>query len=376
MSRPKRILQVVGAMERAGIETWLMQVLRRLDRKRFSMDLLYNTAKKCAYDDEVRNLNYRIISCLGLPNPFKYAINFFKILKANGPYDIVHTQQYHFGGLHLRLAYSAGVPGRIMHSRNMAKAIPPSNIQKLTWPILDKWIHRYSTHLLAVSKSAAQGLYGSKVFQDKRLQILPSAIELDPFLFQPDREAIRRSLGFNKNNLIIGHIGRFAEAKNHHFIIDIFAILASKHPELRLILVGDGPLRQEIENKCKLLGLKEKILFTGVRSDVPQLLMGAMDVLLFPSKWEGAPRVLMESQAAGLPSIISDVISEESIMAQPLVRRLSLKESPLLWAQAVLEALKAPRSLAQSQALAMIRESPFNIDDNVRRLQEIYASIQ
>lgn len=373
MSRPKRILQVIGAMERAGVETWLMQVLRRLDRDRFTMDLLYNTTKKCAYDDEVRALGYRIIPCLGLPNPLVYSINFLKILRQQGPYDIVHSQLFHFGGLHLRLAYTAGVPMRILHSRNVGKTTPPSFIQRLTWPILNRWIRLYGTHLLAVNKESALGLYGADVLGDPRCRILPSAIDLEPFQILPDGVQMRVSLGYGPSNPIIGHIGRFSEQKNHRFILEIFAFLARKRPNLRFLLVGDGPLRPQIEDRSKQLGLIDRLVFTGTRPDVPQLLMGAMDVLLFPSKWEGSPRVLMEAQAAGLPSVISDVISEESDIVKPLIRRVPLTAPASQWAEAVLAFLDAPRPLTQPEAEALVRESPFNIEANVHLLQEIYA---
>ncbi len=373
MSQPKRILQVIGAMQRGGIETWLIQILRRLDRERFTMDLLYHTTGKCAYDDEIRALNYRIIPCLGVSNPLVYTKNFLRILRHSGPYDIVHSQLLHFSGLHMRLAYSQGVPRRIVHSRNTPKTTSPSWLQRLTWPILDKWTNRYATHLLAVNQDSAAGLYGPGALNDPRCRILTSAIELGPFQTAPCREELRRSLSFDNHVLVVGHVGRFSEAKNHDFFLEVAALLAQQRPEVRFLLVGDGPLRPRIEQKAEQLGLTGRLVFAGVRPDVPQLLMGAMDLLLFPSKWEGSPRVLMEAQAAGLPCVISDVISEESILAAPLIRRIPLTAPPSEWVAAVLSVLGAPRPLTQPEALAMVERSPFNIDLNVRQLEEIYS---
>jgi glycosyltransferase involved in cell wall biosynthesis len=173
--------------------------------------------------------------------------------------------------------------------------------------------------------------------------------------------------------LVVGNVSRFFKHKNHPFMLEIMAALLQRRPEARLLLVGDGPELSAIKNQAALAGLKDKVIFTGSRPDVPRLMLGAMDVLLFPSFAEGMPLVLMEAQAAGLPGVISDAMAAGVDVVPGLMRRLSLTQSPEVWAEALLTRQAQTSSITREEALALVEQSPFNINRSLKELEAIYA---
>lgn len=370
-----RILHVVGQMNRAGAETWLMHVLRQIDRDRFQMDFLVHTTQPCAYNDEIRAFGSKIIPCLDSSKPWLYAHNFKKILREYGPYDIVHSHIHHYSGYVLRLAQQAGVPVRIAHSHiDTSPAEAKAGWHRRLYIALTKWwIARYATHGLACSCFAAANLFGLAWETDPRWQILYYGLDLTRFREIVNSVAVRAEFSIPADAFAIGHIGRFQEQKNHEFLVEIAAEVMKREPKMYLLLVGDGPLRPSIEQKVARLGLTDRVIFAGIRSDISRLMLGAMDVFLFPSRYEGTPLVLIEAQAAGLPCIFSEAIPEQEEMVKPLMRRLSLSQSASAWADAVVSARGAASAIRQSEALSIMEQSRFNIHMELTKLAALYT---
>jgi glycosyltransferase involved in cell wall biosynthesis len=201
--------------------------------------------------------------------------------------------------------------------------------------------------------------------------VLYYAIDLDPFRRPVDRSALRQALGIAPGAFVIGHVGRFDVQKNHGFLLDVTRALVDLRPETVLLLVGDGPLRAEIEAGVKTRGLERSVVLAGVRGDVPAILSGAIDVMVFPSLHEGLPVVGLEAQAAGAPLVMSDAISTEVIAAPRLVRSLSLAQPPAAWARAILEH-HAQVSRTPGPPLGGLENGPFDIASSLRALEEIY----
>ena len=371
---PIKILHVVGGMNPGGTETWLMHVLRDLDQTRFQMDFLVHTREPCAYDEEIRALGSQIIPCLNPSEPWTYAFNFKRLLGEHGPYDIVHSHVHHFSGYVLCLAKQAGVPIRIAHSHNdTTSAKAKAGWQRRFYlALMESWLNRYATLGLAASSKAAAALFGSIWKVDPHWQINYCGIDLTPFQEIVSQSAVRDELGIPSDAFVIGHVGRFQEQKNHAFLLDIFAKVAQQEPRTYLLLVGDGPLKQDIMQQAVQVGLAEQVIFTGLRYDIPRLMMGAMNVFVLPSFFEGLPLVGMEAQAAGLPFILSDVITEELDVVKPLMQRLSLSEPACDWAAAVLAARETSSNMKQPKALNIMRRSPFNIQNSLRELEKVY----
>jgi glycosyltransferase involved in cell wall biosynthesis len=371
-----RILHVVGGMARGGIETWLMQILRHIDRDRFQMDFLVHTDRACAYDDEIRALGSQIIPCLYPSRPWIYASNFKRILREYDSYDIVHSHVHYFSGYVLRLAQQAGVPVRIAHNHTDTSSIDAkAGLYRRLYHTLSKWlVARHATFGLGGSRQSASVMFGTAWEADPRWQVLDYGIDLSPFGDPVNPLAVRAELGIPPDAIVIGHVGRFVKVKNHAFLIDIAAEVVKREPNVRLLLVGEGPLRPGIEQKVAQMGLSDRVIFAGVRSDVPHLMLAAMDIFLLPSLYEGRPLVLIESQAAGLPCIFSDVITKEVEAIDPLVQRLSLSQPASVWAEAILATKTTKPGISQSEALRLIEQSSFNILASAKELAKIYLS--
>ncbi|MEI6442553.1 MAG: glycosyltransferase family 1 protein [Nostocales cyanobacterium ELA583] len=371
---PIRILHVVGGMNRGGAETWLMHVLRNIDRDRFQMDFLVHTNEPCAYDDEIRSLGSQIIPCLEPSKPWLYARNFQRILSEYGPYQIVHSHVHHFSGYVLRLAEQAGVPIRIAHSHLDSSALEANKgIHRQSYLLLMKsLIKRHSTIGLGCSKVANADLFGQNWTKDSHWQILCYGINLTPFQQPIDSFEVRDELNIPPDAFVIGHVGRFEKQKNHQFLLQIFADVLKKERQAYLLLLGEGSLRAKITQQVKDISITDRVVFAGSRSDVPRLMRGAMDVFLFPSLCEGLPLVLIEAQAAGLSCIFSDVVTEEVDVIQPLMQRVSLSHSPSIWSKEVLAARNIKANIKQKDCLDVLENRDFNITNSVKVLTEVY----
>lgn len=372
--KPIRVLHVVGGMNRAGTETWLMNLLRNIDREHYYMDFLVHAAQPSEYAEEIEALGSKVIPCLHPTKLWRYARNLMHILKELGPYDVVHSHVHHFTGLPLYLAHRAGVPVRIAHSHSDTShsddGAGPARMAYLG--LMKHLIRTNATAGLAASRKAAPALYGPDWESDPRWRLLYCGIDLEPFRQETDPARVRAELGIPSDAWVIGHVGRFHEAKNHSFLVEIAFEIAKREPRMRLLLVGDGPLRSQIEQKTAQLELTGKVIFTGVRADVPRLVSGAMDIFVFPSLYEGLGLALVEAQAAGVPCISSDVIPEEANAVSDLVRQMSLSRPPSAWADAVL----AMRNMVldRSKALKDVERSVFNIETSAHALCDFYIN--
>jgi glycosyltransferase involved in cell wall biosynthesis len=336
---------------------------------------LVHTPEQQAYEDEAKALGSQIIRCLHPAKPWLYAKNFRQVLREYGPYDVVHSHLHHYSGFILQLAAQAGIPSRIAHnhSNTVQAESKASLIRKAYCKLMHFWIARYSTIGLSVSQASAPALFGPNWQKDPRWQVAHCGIDLMPFKALVDPAIVRSELGIAPNAFVIGHVGRFYEPKNHLFLIEIFAEVAKRDPNACLLLVGEGPLRVLAEQKVAQLGLTRQVVFTGLRADVQRLMLGAMNVFLLPSLYEGLALVLIEAQAAGLPCIVSDVIPEEAGIIPSLVYRLSLSQSSQEWAMTALANKQVKAKTNQLENLKSIESSSFNIRESLKRLEEAYT---
>jgi glycosyltransferase involved in cell wall biosynthesis len=378
-SKAIRILYPLYDLNSGALTNWLMGVLRRLDRQRFQVDFLVHNPRPGYFDAEARALGARIIPC---PHPSRlctYLPNFKRILREYGPYDVVHSSLGNCA-FHMRLARQCGVPGRITHihteSLKWARGKKLRTLFKgLFYRYINAyWIMKFSTLILMVSREAAFATLGPSFESFQPREILPCGLELDAFDENVDKIKVREELGIPASAFVIGHAGRLAWEKNHLFLVDIAAQVNRYEPNMRLLLLGKGPMRPDIEAAAARAGIAEKVIFAGLRPDVPHLMLGAMDVFVFPSHFEGLGLALVEAQAAGLPCIASDNIVEEALVVEPLVQRLSLHEPAPTWAAAVCGVKGIKSESTRAQALQSLSKSIFNIDNNVAKLEELYAT--
>lgn len=359
METPIRILQVVTYMGRGGLETMLMNYYRHMDRSLVQFDFLTHRHDKADYDDEIERLGgkiYHLPRLVPWSPGYRHALNQFFL--AHPEYRIVHAHQDCLSSVILKAAKKSGVPVRIAHSHSS------SQDKDIKYPIklfYKRFIPRYATQLFACGEDAGRWMFNGSDFK-----VLKNAIDVSSYKFQAERRAlIRCSLGIPDNNLVIGHVGRFSYPKNHLYLIDIFASVHARNPNTSLLLVGDGELRPQIEQKIQDLGLKDAVILTGVRNDVADLLQ-AMDIFVFPSLYEGLPVTLVEAQASGLPCIISSQIPIDCDLTT-LIRRISLKENATHWADKILEV-----DQVRPDTSAAIAAAGFDITQNAKWLQNYY----
>lgn len=372
-SRPRRVLHILGSLNRGGAETWLLHALRHMDHDDVEQDFLVHQAEPGVYEDEVRALGSKIHRCLNPQRLWQYGQQLKKVLTEHGPYDAVHSHVHFYSGHILRIARRCGVPMRIAHSHNDTSHFDNQAglARRMYLRLMGHWIAKHATHGLAASGKAAVSLFGANWQSDPRYRILFCGVDLQPFEQPVDVNTVRAEFGWSDQHFVVGHVGRFDEQKNHPYLIQIFAEIARQRPEARLLLVGIGDRQPEIKALVSQLGLAERVAFAGTRPDVPRLMLGAMDVFALPSLFEGLPLVLVEAQAAGLPCFVSDVIAPETTLVAPLMRQLSLQSNPARWAEAILT--ERPQ-FDRSRAYELVASSPLNIQNSARELQQLYRA--
>ncbi|MGO9262256.1 MAG: glycosyltransferase [Bryobacteraceae bacterium] len=372
--RPRRVVHVVRAMNRGGVETWLMHVLRTLDPRVLQMDFLVHTDNPSAYDQEILGRGSRLIPCTVSHRSPAYGPVVRSLLRQFGPYDAIHSHVQHFSGYLLRLTRSLDVPVRIAHSHCDYSDRDSSAgwLRRRYIQFSRTWFDRYATHWLAASQVAGRALFGARWGVDPRSQVLHCGIDLQPFRRLEAREEVRTSLAIGADEVVIGHVGRLDAPKNHAFLVEVAAEAARRLPRLRLLLVGEGPARPFVEERVRALGMASRTMFLGSRADVPRLL-SAMDAFLFPSLWEGLGLAVIEAQAAGLPCLISDCVPAEADVAPELVDRLPLAAGAPAWAEALAAVVGRPHA-SQAGALASVENSDFNIERSLGGLYALYRA--
>lgn len=373
---PLRVLHVIGRMDRAGTETWLRHVVHRIDRQQFQMDFLVHDQTPGDLDDDIHAAGCEILRCEPLRNLWNYKSRLASTLASRPPYDVIHCHQDSFGGFALRAAQSLGIPVRVAHAHTDVNR----SVAELRMPVRvvgNVGIHlarQYATCGLAASPAAARSLYGSNWKTDDRWRVLSCGIELDAFEQTADRAALASRLGIPHDVPILGHVGRLIPVKNQRLILRLAEQLRDSGTSFHVVIVGDGPLRTELEQQIRDRSLHGYVTLAGKRSDVPALLSSLFDVFLFPSEFEGLGLALVEAQAAGCRSVISSAIPEESVVIPEIVETVPISAPVDAWAQAVKTALQTSISSSQRlTCLQQVRASVYNIDVSTANLCRFYC---
>ncbi|MBQ3664770.1 MAG: glycosyltransferase family 1 protein [Lachnospiraceae bacterium] len=318
MAKKRKVLHVLYSLNSGGAESFILNVYRNIDRSKVGFDfLLRSPHSNEAYLEEVKEMGSKVYVTSAYPRRLlRNAMEVSKIIKQGG-YEIVHVHANSlFYVTPLILAKMYHVPCRIVHSHNSTTS----------FGVLCKSVHYFNrnfidffvTHKLACGKLAGKWMYGNRKFQ-----IVSNAVEIDQYLFDEDvRNRKREELGIG-NRFVVGMVGRLSKQKNHEFMLKVFSRFVKQYcsesgnldgtsckKQPLLLLVGEGELRNELEEMVKKYHLEKYVMFTGQRQDVNELLM-AMDLFVLPSFYEGLPFALVEAQVAGLPCLVSDTVTDE-----------------------------------------------------------------
>lgn len=319
-----RVLHIANKMDLGGVERWLLGVAEELKGTDIELDILVHSPEPGVLDTQFKENGVNIIPCVGHKNIIKYIFNFVNILKKNGPYDVVHSHVLYFSGVALLAAWIAKVPIRVSHAHsNRTDIEPKKGVRALYINAMKKLIKYFATRYVAVSNEAHKSIHTNNV-DDKNLEILYCGIK---HLNKVNIDlSLRDHLGIPSESLVMGHVGRMSEPKNHQFILEIFKAL-QKHTRCTLVLIGDGELRDHIEKQAKNMNIKNDILFLGSRSDAVDVMASTFDFIAFPSLYEGLPLTVVEAQAVGVPIIVANNITKEAEFNSNLVQYMSLNDT-------------------------------------------------
>lgn len=364
--QPIRVAHIVGKWVGGGVEAVIMNYYRKINKNKIQFDFIIDRdSTLCPPIAEIEKMGGRIIEI----SPYQDMIQYSKDLKKiflDGNYKIVHSHINTLSVFPLRIAKKCGVPFRIAHSHSTTnKKEWKKNILK---EILKAFSKKYATNYFACSEYAGRWLFGNKTFENGKVTVINNAIDIDKFKYnEVIRNKIRKELNI-ENKFVVGNVGRFVKQKNHDFLIDIFNCIYKENEESILLLIGDGPLNNEIKEKVKKLGLDKQVKIMGIKENVNEY-MQAMDIFLFPSLYEGLGIVVIEAQCSGLPCVVSDKVPEVVKILENVVFE-KLNQDIEVWKKDVMNNLER-----KNKEFEKIVKSDFYINNEVKKIEKIYLKM-
>ncbi|UYO99175.1 glycosyltransferase [Oceanotoga sp. DSM 15011] len=368
MSDIIRILHVLGALNRGGAESMVMNLYRNMDRSKIQFDFVIHTDEDCDFNNEIRDLGGKIFSVprYNGKNHFIYKKAWNDFFSKHSEYRIVHGHMRSTASIYLKIAKKYGLM-TVSHSHSTSSR--GNFIEKKVKDIMQYPIRNIADYLFSCSDDSGKWLFGENVIKRNNYKVIKNAIETDKYIFDENkRNFFRNSLDL-KDKFVIGHVGSFTEPKNHDFLIDVFFEVLKKKSNSVLLLLGDGKLKNNILKKAENLNILNKIFFIGVVSNVYDY-MQAMDVFVFPSLWEGLPVTVVEAQASGLPCIVSDNVTKE-VFITPNIISESLMKGSEYWADKILSFWNHERKNMKKY----VENSGFDIKDSVKELYDFYKNL-
>lgn len=366
---PVKILYVNGnTMDRGGIEAFLMNYYRNFDRAIINCDFIVHGYSKGIYNDEIERLGGRIYHVPAKSrHPLKYQRELRKIFQS-GHYQIIHSHLDAMNCWVLKIAKECGIPVRIAHSHN-TKHLTNNPLKIWINEIARRKLTKYATQYFACSDAAGRWLFGDAWGNEKSM-VLNNAVDFSLYRYHPEVRNQLREIHNVQKNFVIGHVGRFSYQKNHMFLLEMFEKLQKVRKDVRLLLIGDGENRQEIEKYIRELGIGDTVLLLGSKDNVYDY-YNMMDLFVLPSRFEGLPVVAVEAQVNGLTCFLSKNITKEVCITD----RVSLIgiENTKDWVTEICHYMdchkQEERSLEQNSLL-----DSYNIKTAAKKLEKLYLS--
>ena len=379
MSNQIRILHVLGGTGLGGAESRIMDLYRQMDREEIQFDfLVHSNAVKHAgddtsvrkqqfYDEEIKKMGGQIyvLPKFKVYNYFTYRDAVRAFFTGHHEFRVVQGHMTSTASIYLPIAKRTGIPITAAHARS---AGVEKGLKGIATKFFRKNLYKKADQCFACSELAGTNVFGEKRVKEGKVKIIPNAIDAGKFVYQPEKsKSIRKELQI-ENKLVLGHVGRFDPPKNHSYLVEIFAALCNLKEDVVLLLLGDGPNREKIEQKCKELGIKERVLFMGNQKH-PEDYYQAFDFFILPSFYEGLPGVLIEAQAAGLKCLVSDTVTKEA-QATDLVTYMSIEQPAKVWAKEILSQMNYVRRNTYQEVV----ESGFDVKTQAKAYRNFYLS--
>ena len=369
--KPIRLLLAGYCTQRpGGVETFIRNLASGLPKDEFQVDVLSIDLPPPGIQEAFEAMAVRLFSPRKRLCQKKWENDIYDIVNATGPIDIVHCNGVTNIWRWLKGAEEVGIPVRIFHGHNP--------IQKYGGFFRELYIRHHAIPLL--SRHATHCVFCSEYVMDQWVRLdpgkkIPCVVKhcgIDFSSFERVPGLLRPSLGIPEGAIVFGQVGRFTRQKNHVFLIDIFKSIAALEPRAYFLLVGSGQREAQIRHRIAQAGLEDRVILTGRRGDVPDLL-ATMDVFVLPSFFEGLPLVAVEAQAAGVPSLCSTGISQETCLLPGMIKTLSLSDPAECWAVAAISQSREPFP-PQEECLEVVRDSPFELSRAIQAFADYYRS--
>lgn len=382
-----KVLQLVGGGDAiGGVEKMLLTYYSFMNREKVCFDFCFYRKSTVEADQIVANgllsqsqvFDLRAFENTGALSGYVRSIRkVAEIIKNNG-YDIVHINAGRPPLLICGLisAKKAGVNNIVIHSHSTKGISGRSALSDLLYRMMS-WalrpvFRRNATILAGCSKEAAQYMFGKSITSTSKYMPIRNAIVVKPFLFNNEvRQQVREEMHTDEKTLVVGHVGSFSTPKNHLFLIDVYNEIRKRVPNSKLWLAGNGSLKEGAEQHAKELGLHDDVLFLGERKDANRLYQG-MDIMVFPSLWEGLSVSIVEAQAASLPVFASSNISPEHKITDKL-RFVDLSKGATYWAEYIIKEMQNETN--RKDMTDQITKSGYNIEVEAEALQNVYLKI-
>lgn len=386
MGEAVRVLHVLGNTNLGGAESRIMDLYRHTDRNRVQFDFLVHSGEEGFYEKEIRELGGRIfrVPRFRIYNYFSYRKALKEFFQKHHEFALVQGHMTSTAAIYLPIAKKAGVKKTAAHARSAGvdKGLKGTMTRFLRRNLADK-----ADYLFTCSELAGISVYGEKAVQEGKTIFIPNAIDCAGFTFDPEkRKKMREELGLT-DSFIIGHVGRFHYAKNHEYLLRVFAELCrmsagaggstaetGADQNYHLILLGEGPLMEDTRKLAEELGVADKVHFLGNHKNIADYYQ-AMDYFVYPSRYEGMPGTIVEAQASGLPCLMSDTICRE-VIATELVETMSIEEEPKVWAEGLqrrIDALVSKQENREKYA-AKMAAAGFDVQAQAERMMRFYES--
>lgn len=367
----KRILHIIGGLDRGGAESFLMNAWRNIDRKKYQFDIVTfmspREGDKYAFENELIAGGAKIyhIKDTRFRAPWKFENDIAKIVRG-GHYNIVHSHIDFMSALSLKGAKKGGAKGLISHSHSTYNSNLDSKFKKIVSYFLRKRLNSVVQVRLACGENAGKFLYG----EGKDFTVIPNGIDLNKFSFSKEnRESLRREFGLDKNTRIVLNVGRLEAVKNQEFLIQAFEDLAKKEKNSALFIIGNGSLEDSLKKRIADSTVKKHVFLLPSRGDVDRFYSMA-DIFALPSTFEGIPTVGIEAQASGSKCLFSVFVpSETKILDSTIFLDI---DSPEDWANAMLEPVPNSTERQEIKMPSGIRK--FDIRNSVKKMESVYAS--
>ena len=360
----KKILHVIGGMDRGGAESYIMNTLRNIDRTKFKFGILTflepRDGKKYYYEDELKELGVTITRIED--NRFRHPRKFIKDVAnvlTEGKYDAIHSHIDFMSALSLAGAKKAGVKQRISHSHNTSNSKINSRKMRMVASVLRRRLNRNVTTRLACGQAAGEYLYG----RNEEFTVIHNGIDIEKFRYNANvRHTMREKYKIPSDSIVLLNIGRFEEQKNQEHVIDIFSYFVRKNKTARLVIVGEGSLQKDLEDQIASERLGDSVLLLPMQDKVERFYSMA-DVFVMPSLFEGVPTVGIEAQACGMKCLFSDNVPIETKLLDS-AEFLSLDES---WTPHI----QLPEKRIGAISNEKVKE--YDIKNTVKVLEKVYS---